>query len=74
MRWFIFLLLVVAALWYLRGIEEKQPPKLEESFIGGPVKALRKAEGFEKSYLDATNEQHKKMEEQMEEDLGGPDN
>jgi len=74
MRWFIFLLLVLAGLWYLRGIEEKAPPKAEDSFIGGPVKALRKAEGFEQSYLDATKEQQKKMEEQLEKEAGGPDN
>jgi len=71
MRWFLFLLLVFAALWYIRGIEETPPPKAEDSFIGGPVKALRKAEGFEKSYLDANKERQKKMEEQLEKDSGG---
>ena len=71
MRWFIFLILVFALLWYIRGIEEKPPPTAEESFIGGPVKALRKAEDFEKTYLDAAEERQKKMEEQLEEDSGG---
>lgn len=74
MRWFVVLLLVLAGLWYLRGIEEKPPPKIENGFIGGPVKALRKAEGFEQSYLDATKEQQKRMEEQLEKDAGGPNN
>jgi len=74
MRWFIFLILVLAALWYLRGIEEKAPPKIEDSFIGGPVKALRKAEGFEKEYLDATKAQQQKMEEQIEKGSSAPDN
>ena len=70
MRWFLFLLFVFAVLWYIRGIEETPPPKAEDSFIGGPVKALRKAEGFEKSHLDATKERQKKMEEQLEKDSG----
>ena len=73
MRWFIFLLLVLAALWFLRGIEEKPPPRAEDSFIGGPVKSLRKAEGFEKTYLDATKAQQQKMEEQIENAAAGPD-
>ncbi|GMR14658.1 MAG: hypothetical protein BMS9Abin30_0263 [Gammaproteobacteria bacterium] len=71
MRWLLFLLVVIAVLWYIRGIEETPPPKAEDSFIGGPVKALRKAEGFEKSYLDATDERKKRMEEQVEKDSGG---
>lgn len=71
MRWFLFFLFVLAVLWYIRGIEEVKPPPVEESFIGGPVKALRKAEGFEKSYLDATKERQKRMEEQLEKDSGG---
>ena len=70
MRWFLFLLFVFAVLWYIRGIEETPPPKAEDSFIGGPVKALRKAEGFEKSHLEATKERQKKMEEQLEKDSG----
>ena len=70
MRWFLFFLLVLAVLWYIRGIEEVAPPPAEESFIGGPVKALRKAEGVEKSYLDATEERKKRMEEQLEKDSG----
>ena len=71
MRWFIFLILLFALLWYLRGIEEKPPPTAEESFIGGPVKALRKAENFEDTYLDSAAERQKKMEEQIEKDSGG---
>jgi len=71
MRWLFFLIVVFAVLWYIRGIEEVPPPKAEDSFIGGPVKALRKAEGFEKSYLEATDERNKQMEEQLEKDGGG---
>jgi hypothetical protein len=71
MRWLLFLIVVFALLWYIRGIEETPPPTAEDSFIGGPVKALRKAEGFEESYLDATEERQKKMEEQIEKDSGG---
>ena len=66
MRWLIFFLLVCAGLWYLKGIEEVSPPKVEDSFIGGPVKALRKAENFEKSYLEANDEHKKKLEEQVD--------
>ena len=71
MRWFLFFLVVCALLWWFRGVEEVRPPTVEESFIGGPVKALRKAEGVEKSYLEATEEHKKKMEQQLEEDSGG---
>ena len=71
MRWYIFLILVFALLWYIRGIEEKPPPTAEESFIGGPVKALRKAEEFEKTYLEAAEERQKKMEEELEKGSGG---
>lgn len=74
MRWFIFLLLVLAALWYIRGIEEKAPPDIEDGIIGGPVKALHKAEGFEKEYLDATKARQQKMQEQIEKESGDPDN
>ena len=70
MRWFLFFLFVLAVLWYIKGIEEVTPPPVEESFIGGPVKALRKAEGVEKSYLEATEERQKRMEEQLEKDSG----
>ena len=73
MRWFIFLVLVLAGLWYLRGVKEEPPPKAEDSFIGGPVQALRKAEGFEQSYLDATKAQQQKMEEQIEQATAKPD-
>ncbi len=71
MRWLLFLLIVFAVLWYIRGVEETQPPPIEEGIIGGPVKALHKAQGFEKSYLDATDAHKKKMEEQLEKDNGG---
>jgi len=71
MRWFIFLILVLAALWYLRGLEEVEPPPIEEGIIGGPVKALRKAEGYEKAYLQDTQEHQKQVEEQLEKDSGG---
>lgn len=70
MRWLLFLIVVFAVLWYIRGIEETPPPTAEESFIGDQVKVLRKAEDFEKTYLDATREQQKKMEEQLEKDSG----
>ncbi len=68
MRWLLILLIVFAALWYFRGIKEVPPPTAEESFIGGPVKALRKAENFEKTYLDAAEERNKRMEEQLDKD------
>jgi len=71
MRWFIFLLLVLAALWYLRGLEEVEPPPIEEGIIGGPVKALHKAQGYEKTYLQDTQEHQKQIEEQLEKDSGG---
>jgi len=71
MRWLLFLILVAAVLWYIRGIEDVEPPPIEEGIIGGPVKALHKAEGFEKSYLDQTQERQKQMEKQIEEDTGG---
>lgn len=71
MRWFIFLLLVLAALWYLRGLEEVEPPPIEEGIIGGPVKALHKAQGYEKTYLQDTQAHQKQLEEQLEKDSGG---
>ena len=71
MRWLLFFVIVFAVLWYIRGIEETPPPKAEDSFIGGPVKTLRKAEGFEKIYLDSTEERKKRMEEQLEKESGG---
>jgi hypothetical protein len=58
-------------LWYIRGLEEVTPPPIEEGIIGGPVRALRKAEGFEKVHLEATKDRQKKMEEQIEKDSGG---
>ncbi|HEY5774546.1 MAG TPA: hypothetical protein VIS57_00540 [Xanthomonadales bacterium] len=71
MRWLFFLIIVFAVLWYIRGIEDVKPPPIEEGIIAGPVKALHKAQNFEKSYLDATREQQKKMEEQLEKETGG---
>jgi len=71
MRWLLFFIIVLAVLWYIRGIEDVKPPPLEEGIIGGPIKALHKAEGFEKSYLEATDEHKKQMEEQLEKDSGG---
>jgi hypothetical protein len=71
MRWLFFLIVVFAVLWYIRGIKEVVPPPIEESFIGEPVKALRKAEGYEETYLDAIEERKKKMEEQLEKGSGG---
>jgi hypothetical protein len=71
MRWLFFLIIVFAVLWYIRGIEDVKPPPIEEGFIGGPIKALRKAEGFEKVHLEATKERQKQMEEQIEKDTGG---
>lgn len=70
MRWLLFLIVVFAVLWYIRGIEETPPPTAEESFIGDQVKVLRKAEDFEKTYLDANEEHKKKMEQQLEKDSG----
>ena len=70
MRWLLFLIIVFAVLSYIRGVEEVRPGSAEDSFIGGPVKALRKAEGFENSYIDANDERKKKMEEQLEKDSG----
>ena len=71
MRWFVFFLLVCAALWYWKNMEEPPTPTAEESFIGDQVKTLRKAEKFEDSYLDMNDEHKKKMEEQLERDSGG---
>lgn len=71
MRWFLLLIIVFALLWYIRGIEDVEPPPVEEGIIGGPVKALRKAEGFEQDHLEATKDRQKKMEEQLEKDTGG---
>lgn len=71
MRWLLLLIIVFALLWYIRGIEDVEPPPVEEGIIGGPVKALRKAEGFEQDHLEATKDRQKKMEEQLEKDTGG---
>ena len=71
MRGWLFLLLVLAGLWYLSKIEEQPRPTAEDSFIGGPVKTLRKAEKFEESYLKAIEEHQKRTEEQLVKDSGG---
>lgn len=71
MRWLIFFLLVCAVLWYIRGIEERPPPTAEESFIGDQVKALRKAEEFQKDYPEMDKEYQKRLEEQIDKDSGG---
>ena len=71
MRWLLLFLVVCAVFWYFLGMEDVPPPKAEDSFIGGPVKALRKAENFEKTYLEAAEKRQKKMEEQLEKDAGG---
>jgi len=71
MRWFLFLILVFALLWYIRGIEEVPPPTAEESFIGPQVKALRKVEEFEKAYPEMDKQYQKRLEEQIEKDSGG---
>jgi len=71
MRWLLFLIVVFAVLWYIRGVEEVEPPPIEEGIIGSQVKALRKAEGFEKEYLDATKERNQRMDEQVEKESGG---
>jgi hypothetical protein len=71
MRWLLFLILVAAFLWWLRGIEETPPPKAEDSFIGEPVKVLRKMEGYEDQYLDQAEARKRQMEEQLEKDTGG---
>ena len=71
MRWLLFWIVVFGVLWYIRGIEDVKPPPVEEGIIGGPVRALRKAEGFETEYLDATKERNKRMDEQIEKDSGG---
>ena len=70
MRGWLFLLLLLAGLWYLGGIKEVPPPKAEDSFIGGPVKTLRKMENYEESYLDAADAHKQKMEEQLQKDGG----
>jgi len=71
MRWLFFLIIVLAVLWYIRGIEDVKPPPIEEGIIGGPVRALRKAEGYEESYLEATKAHQEQMEKQIEKDSGG---
>ena len=71
MRWLLFWVIVLAVLWYIRGIEEVPPPPIEESIIGGPVKALHKAEGYEKIYLESIDARKQRMEEQLEKNSGG---
>lgn len=71
MRWLLLFLLFCAVLWFIREVPDHKPPPIEEGIIGGPVKALHKAQGFEKSYLDADAEHQRQMEEQIEKDAGG---
>lgn len=71
MRWLLVLIVILAVLWYIRSIPETPPPTAEESFIGEPVKVLRKMEGYEETYLDAAEQHQKKMEEQIEKNSGG---
>ena len=70
MRWLIFFLLVCAALWYIRGIEETPPPTAEESFIGPQMQALKKAEQFAKDDPEMDKEYQKRLEEQIKKDSG----
>ena len=71
MRWILVLLVLFVFWWYLGGKEPTLPPTAEESFIGEPIKSLRKAEEFEKRYLKAAEERKQRMEEQAEVDSGG---
>ncbi len=71
MRKLLFFLALAAAAWYLNGWQKPAPVAAEDSFIGDQVKTLRKAEAFEESYLEQTEERKKKLEEQLEKDSGG---
>ena len=71
---FVLLLLVVAGGWYWWASQHEDPPApmpVEETFIADQVKALDKAKGFESDYLDATDAQKQRMEEQLERAEGG---
>jgi hypothetical protein len=72
---FVLVLLTLAAAWYWwAGQNENQadaPMPVEDTFIGDQVRALDKAKGFESEYLDATDAQKQKMEEQLQRAEGG---
>ena len=64
MRWLILLILVLLAVFHF--LPEQEPPHVDESIIGEQVKPLRKAEGFEDQYLDATEARKERLEEELE--------
>ncbi|NIP18497.1 MAG: hypothetical protein GWM87_10305 [Xanthomonadales bacterium] len=64
----VLIVILLVVFFYLR---EPEPKPIEETFIGPQIESLRKAEGVEADYLDATREQQKRMEEQLEEATGG---
>lgn len=72
MRLFILFLLACLGVWYFwagPGSAPDAPPEpvpVEDTFIGGQVEALNKAEGFEDQYLKSTEEHQKRMEKQLE--------
>ena len=68
MRWMVFLIIVLLAIFYF--LPEPEPKPLEETFIGNQIKPLRKAEGFEDEYLKSIDERKKKMEEELEKSGG----
>ena len=69
MKFFLALIIILLAIYFF--MPEPEPVPVEESFIGDQVKTLRKAEGVESDYLEATKAQQKRMEEQLAEDEGG---
>jgi hypothetical protein len=69
MRVLIVLIIILLAVFYFQP--EQEPPTAEESFIGDQVKTLRKAEGFEDEYLEATDERKQRIEEELEKAGGG---
>ena len=69
MRWLIALIIILLAIFYF--LPDPPPKPVEETFIGEPIKALRKAERFEDEYLKATEERKKRMEEELEKQSGG---
>lgn len=74
---FVLLLLVLAGGWYFwsgqhKGPQEPPPPMpVEETFIADQVKALDTARGFEGEYLEATDAQKQRLEEQLQRAEGG---
>jgi len=69
MRWLIFILIVIFAVYLF--MPESEPIPVEETFIGEPVKALREAENYSDEYLKANEDRRKKMEEELEKATGG---